>query len=105
QRVPPAPDAELAEMITCLVHVSLFLARWTGGAPVRKGGQGAAERQVETQAGLAVAAGRAAVDDRDRDSLPGRMPDEPVAGHDGQRGAQHEQRPGLADQLVALVDP
>src|SRR5262245_58814230 len=100
--MPPAPDAELTKMITYGVHVSLYMQRLSGRrARPRQAGQRPAQRGVDVQARLAVAARRPLVDDRDRDSPASRMPDEPVAGHDGQRGAQHEQSPGLADELVA----
>ena len=60
---------------------------------------------ADDELGVAVAAGLAVVDDGHRDAELGRVPDEPVARHDGQRGAQHQQRAGLAGQDVAVVDP
>ena len=63
------------------------------GSPGRPGQcrQHLAERGVDLELGERVAAGRALVDDRDRDPrLPGPV-HEPQPGHHRQRGPEHEQ--------------
>jgi len=71
--------------------------------PLHEGGEGPAEGRVDGGDGVRVAAGLTLVDDHDGDAQPGGLPDEPVAGHHGQRGPENDQRGRAPDKGVALV--